>query len=154
MAGKMSTTFFWIQPSSDELARQAMFDQMLQITLWAAQSALNSLLPIIPWTGMTDWAVTELSKKMDRPMAISSEQSAIDPPDFPENEVSEIQTYKWAMNRGYMDDQHWGMRVPARFGGNLWWNPDGNSLLDWWHTNGHIDGRLWKQEFYGEWKSK
>lgn len=151
MAGKMSMTFFWIRPSSGELARQAMFNQMMEISLWAAQSALTSLLPIIPWAGMKDWMLAELSKKMDRP--ISSEQAAVslfDPP----NEDSEVQDYNWAMNRGYMRDHQWGMRVPAHFGGKFWWNPDGLSLLDWWHTNGHLDGRLWKQGLYGEWTSK
>lgn len=147
----MSMTFFWTRPSSDELARQAMFNQMMEISLWAAQSALTSLLPIIPWTGMKNWILAELSKKLDRP--ISSEQAVVDLFN-PSEEDSEVQAQRWATNRGYMGDHHWGMRVPAHFGGKFWWNPNGLSLLDWWHTNGHVDGRLWKQEFYGEWESK
>lgn len=145
----MSMTFFWIRPSSDELARHAMFNQMMEISLWAAQSALNSLLPIIPWTGMKNWMLAELSKKLDRPISSEQVRDLLNP----SGEGSEAQGYRWAMNRGHMGDHHWGMRVPAHFGKIFWWNPDGLSLLDWWHTNSHSDGELWKQEFYGEWKS-
>lgn len=151
MAGRMSYTFYWIQPSTEEIARQAAFNQLMGISLWAAQSALNSLLPMIPWTSMKDWVLAEMSKRMGRP--ISSEPAAVNQFTSPtDNEIPEVQLMQYGINKGYLDDAPFGMRVPPRFGGDLRWNPDGVSLVNWWNNNGKVDGRLWKQEFYRNWR--
>lgn len=151
MAGKISKTFFWVRPSADELFRQAMFNQMIEATLWAAQSALSSLLPLIPWVGMKDWMLAELSK-IDP--SISGEQPVVDLPSPPIDVLPEVQDYQLKTNSLYIEDLHWATRIPSRSNGDLLWNPKGNSLLDWWHNSGHIDGSLWKQDFYGEWRGK
>ncbi|KAI5851429.1 hypothetical protein DFP73DRAFT_537127 [Morchella snyderi] len=151
MAGRMSYVFFWFQHSADELQRIAAFNQLSEISLWAAQSALNAVMPLIPWGSMKDWVFAKISEKQGRP--ISNEPGIVDMfPTPADEEISEIQLTRYTVNNGYLPDAPYTLRVPPRFGGPLWWNPDGVSLANWWYNNGKLDGRLNKQEFYGKWE--
>ncbi|KAG0126324.1 hypothetical protein HOY82DRAFT_628485, partial [Tuber indicum] len=54
LSGKMATTFFFTGPDADEALRARTYKVLMEGTLWAAQTAMNSILPMIPWSKLNE----------------------------------------------------------------------------------------------------
>lgn len=64
-------TFFYTQPSADEEMRARAYKLLMEGTLWATQTALSAILPMLPWSQLSRFIeeiVDDLQKKNKKPL--------------------------------------------------------------------------------------
>lgn len=99
MAGRMSYTFFWTGPTADEIARARAFKMLMDTTVWAAQSAISSLMPMIPWAEIRDWIVHKIADASDTPALKDLFAQPTPPIEAANNQQSDPNIYRYANGR-------------------------------------------------------
>ncbi|KAG0644002.1 hypothetical protein HOY80DRAFT_997285 [Tuber brumale] len=66
LSGKMATTFFFTGPNADEALRARSYKVLMEGTLWAAQTAMNSILPMIPWSKLNEFVSEKVEALMKK----------------------------------------------------------------------------------------
>ncbi|KAL7276651.1 hypothetical protein RUND412_000356 [Rhizina undulata] len=149
MASRMSFTFFWWTPSQEEVFRENLYRSLQKATVWAVQSLLNSVVPVIPWGEIQKFIMLKLSLAMDKPISDIGEFKSAFHDLHPENaEFQEIIDRYYQM---FEDVQDYEINVPEQFGGQYRFTPNGNTLHGWWSNNVHVFYREWQRKIYGEW---
>lgn len=62
MVGKMSLDYFFTTPTKGEVERGKAWQFFIQLTIWAVQTAITSIIPMIPWRLAQDCVVKAIRR--------------------------------------------------------------------------------------------
>ncbi|KAL7269624.1 hypothetical protein RUND412_007698 [Rhizina undulata] len=148
MASRMSFTFFWWTPSEEEIFRNKLYDGTITATIWACQSLLSSLVPIIPWEKIQDFILVKTSLALGKPIVdVGWLRDVVHNTEPVRQEGIDIINEAFQITSNFREYE---INVPESYGGKFRWNPNGLTLGDWEDNNLYLDGRTWTREFYGE----
>jgi hypothetical protein len=66
MVNQMGLDFFYTSPTKSERERAQIWQLFVSISIWGAQTVVNSLIPTIPWTALKEYTVYLMSKTFRR----------------------------------------------------------------------------------------
>ncbi|KAA8895437.1 hypothetical protein FN846DRAFT_339298 [Sphaerosporella brunnea] len=144
MVQKMSLDFFYNRPTKGESERARMWQFFVQLSIWSVQTALNSIVPLIPWSDAQDWLLYKFSEAS----GISYDQTG---------RLDKFGDFGFDRWRGEVLENALGELVnleegwfisPAH-GGHFKYNPTAATLEDWFRVNARKD-RQWTRYIYGE----
>lgn len=149
MVGKMALDGFYLTPTKGEQERAKAWQFFIQLSIWAVQSAIGSIVPMIPWAHMQDYMIYQASRFVQREFDSTGRLDHFPKFDFEQWRLDTIENALGEMmsiERG--DDGPGSWLVPPKYGGHYKHNPSGTTLGDWWNVNGGA-ARKWNRWVYG-----
>lgn len=147
MVQKMSMDFFYTSPTEGERERQRLWHFFVQLTIWSAQTAINSVVPLIPWSTIQDYVLYRVSKLAKVTLDHTGRIDRFDDHEFDEWRGRVIEETLGDIMYTQLNNNIEPLRVPPRYGGHYRWNPGGATISDWMRVNSHAT-RMWEHYFY------
>jgi len=147
MIQKMSMDFFYTSPTMGERERQRLWHFFVQLTIWSVQTAINSVVPLIPWSTIQDYVIYRASKASNVALDTGPRLDRFGDPEFDqwrgavlEETLGDIMYFQ-----GITGDAT--LTVPPSYGGHDRWNPGGATVQDWMRVNAGAE-RRWYHYFF------
>jgi hypothetical protein len=137
MVQKMSLEFFYNHPTKGESERAKLWQFFVQLSIWSVQTALGSVVPLIPWSQAQDWLLYKVSECTGK---CYDQTGRLD-------KFGDLGFDRWRGEvlenaLGDLINLEDGWLVSPRYGGH-------DTLQDWFRVNAGKDSQ-WQRFVYGE----
>ncbi|KAF8539870.1 hypothetical protein BDD12DRAFT_909774 [Trichophaea hybrida] len=146
MVTKMVLDNFYSTPTKGEQERAKAWQFFIQVSIWAVQSAIGSLIPIVPWAHIQDYIIYQASRILGLQFDSTGRLDR-----FPAFEFDRWRTNAIADTVNEMIAVESGPNAPGSWlnGDSSTYNPAGSTFQDWWHVNGKTAGK-WNRWVSGD----
>jgi len=138
MVNKMVLENFYTSPTKGEHERAKAWQFFIQVSIWAVQSAIGSLIPLVPWAHIQDYIIYQASRVTGLQFDSTGRLNH-----FPGFDFDRWRTDTITNTVNEMMAVESGPNTPGAWlnGPSPIHNPAGSTLQDWWNVNGKKAGQ-------------